>query len=263
MPEGFAASVVGARHRRLGDEGEDAAGWSSAGTPAVLTAVVADGHGDPRCTRSRLGARFAVAAAPDAAADWWSDGTAEADREALAGRIVARWRAAVDADLAQRPPAVGELGNDGRPPVPPRLLYGSTVVLAAATDRAVTVLRIGDGEAIGVNRDGAAFRLLATDPAAMPGETTSLGTDDAALVAQSRTIARADGPELIVLVTDGVADAYPDDEGLLGACRELHELWRDAGPQRAQQSVTDWLHAAAEHSGDDASAAAVRLWPEP
>jgi serine/threonine protein phosphatase PrpC len=261
IPAAFAASIVGARHRRLDEAGDDAADWSRTATPAALTAAVADGHSDPRCTRSRLGARFAVASAPDAAADWLSDPAQDADRESLAARLVARWRVAVDADLARRPARADELRNEGRT-VAPRLLYGSTVVLAAATDSAVTVLRIGDGDVVGVNRDGVAYRLLAADPAAMPGETSSLGADDATLVAQSRTVTRADGPELIVLVTDGVTDAYPDDDGLLGACRELHELWRDEGQQRAEQSVAAWLHAAAEYSGDDASAAAVRLWPE-
>jgi hypothetical protein len=262
IPEAFAASIVGARHRRLGDEGDDAAGWSRTGTPGVLTAVVADGHGDPRCTRSRLGARFAVATAPDAAADWRSGPTAGSDRGALAARLVTRWRAAVDADLARRPAEVDELRQDGQAAVPPRLLYGSTVVLAVATVDGVTVLRIGDGDVIGVSRDGVAYRLLDADPVAMPGETASLGTDDAALTAQCRTMTGADAPELIVLVTDGVTDAYADDDGLLGACRELHELWRDEGQQHAEASVAAWLHAATEHSGDDASAAAVRMWPD-
>jgi serine/threonine protein phosphatase PrpC len=262
-PVAFAASIVGARHRRLGAAGDDAAGWSRSGTPAVLTAAVADGHSDPRCTRRQLGARFAVASAPVAAAEWWSDTADESDREPLAGRLVAQWRTAVDADLAQRPAGVDELRRDAQSTVSPRLLYGSTVLLATADDAAVTVLRIGDGDAVGVNHDGVAYRLLDADPAAMPGETASLGTDDAALVAQRRTMTRADGPELIVLVTDGVTDAYPDDDGLLGACRELHELWRDHGQQRAEESVVAWLHAAADYSGDDASAAAVRLWADP
>lgn len=260
--DALAASVVGARHRRLGEDREDAAGWSTNGAPAVLTATVADGHGDPRCTRSHDGARFAVACAPDAAAEWWSDPVADPGRQSLASRLVTRWRAAVDEDLVRRPAAADGTGADDAPIGTPRLLYGTTVIVAAASDATVTVLRIGDGDAIGVNNDGSAYRLLEPDRTAVPGETSSLSAADADRLARSTTMPRADAPALIVLVTDGVTDAYPDDDGLLGACRELHELWRDGGRQRAEESVTAWLHAAAEYSGDDASAVAVRLWPD-
>jgi serine/threonine protein phosphatase PrpC len=261
--DAFAGSVVGARHRRLGEPREDAAGWSRSGTPAVLTATVADGHGDPRCTRSCDGARFAVGCAPDAAAEWWTDPAAEPHRASLAARLVARWRAAVDQDLARRPAEPAERGADDAVAAAPRLLYGTTVILATASDADVTVLRIGDGDAIGVNHDGVAYRLLEPDRSAVPGETSSLSAADADRLARSTTMARSEAPALIVLVTDGVTDAYSDDDGLLGACRELHEVWRDGGRERAEESVAAWLQAAAEYSGDDASAVAVRLWPEP
>jgi serine/threonine protein phosphatase PrpC len=260
MVDAFAGSVIGARHRRLGEDREDAAGWFYTGPPAVLTAAVADGHGDRRCPRSHDGARFAVACAPDAAAAWWSDPVDEPNRESLASRLVTRWRAAVDEDLARRPAPVYDAGSDDRATGSQRLLYGTTVLLAVTTRVGITVLRIGDGDAIGVSRDGVAYRLLEPVRAAVPGETSSLSADDADRLAQSRTVAHANAPALIVLMTDGVTDAYPDDDGLLRACRELDELWRDGGREQAEASVSAWLQAAAEHSGDDASAAIVRLW---
>lgn len=263
IADAFAGSVLGARHRRLGEEREDAAGWLCTGPPDVLTAAVADGHGDRRCPRSHDGARFAVACAPDAAAAWSSDPVDEPNRESLASQLVTRWRATVDKDLARRPAPFDGPGTDDTAAASPRLLYGTTVILVVATDVGITVLRIGDGDAIGVNLDGVAYRLLEPDRAAVPGETSSLSADDADRLAWSRTMTRADAPALIVLVTDGVTDAYPDDDGLLDACRELHDLWRDGGREQAEDSVSAWLQAAAEHSGDDASAAAVRLWPDP
>ena len=173
--------------------------------------------------------------------------------------MVTRWRAAVDEDLARRPAGSDGLEGSGRAAASPRLLYGTTVLLAVATDVALTVLRIGDGDAIGVSGDGVAYRLLDPYQGAAPGETSSLSSDDAERIARSRTLARAEAPALVVLVTDGVSDAYPDDDGLLVACRELHELWRDRGREQAERSVAAWVRAAAEHSGDDASAAVVRL----
>ena len=261
--EALADSVVGARHRRLGAPREDAAGWTPSTAPAVLTATVADGHGDPRCVRSADGARFAVSCAPAAVAQWCATPAGERQRAGLAAQLVTAWRAAVDADLVRRPhEAEGQVAG-GPANAAARLLYGTTVVLAAAGADSVTVLRIGDGDAIGVHPDGAAVRLLAADASGVPGETSSLSADDADRLAQSRTMSRAEAPALIVLVTDGVTDAYSDDDGLLGACRELYEVWRDEGRQRAEQSLSAWLRAAAEYSGDDASAAAVRLWPDP
>jgi serine/threonine protein phosphatase PrpC len=257
--DALAASEIGARHRRLGEEREDASGWFHTGPPDVLTAAVADGHGDPRCPRSRDGARFAVACAPEAASAWHTDPSVASERQDLAARFVRRWQAAVDHDLVRRPAPDDSSRSPG---ASARLLYGTTALLAVLTDTGITILRIGDGDAVGVDRDGVAYRLLDPLRTAVPGETSSLSADDAERLARCRTLARTEAPALVVLVTDGVADAYSDDDGLLSACAELYDVWQQEGRARAQASVSMWLQAAASYSGDDASAAAIRVWPD-
>ncbi len=280
------ASERGPGHVRHQTPSEDAVDWMQAGGQRlVVAAAVADGHGDRRCLRSADGARFAVRAAlgtavevgGDTVVDFAADSPAGTGADAVADEAavglrrltemtVRRWRELVDADLARRPMPAADLdsievvGARAAVNANPRLLYGTTLILGVVTRDRVVVVQIGDGDAVAVWSDGCAHRLLDPDPTQGSGTTTSLSQTDAVQVARLRCLERAEVPSLLILASDGIGDAYPDDDALLRVGRELVARTATDGRAAAVADLAGWVSAAAANSGDDASAAVI--WVE-
>ncbi len=261
------ASERGPGHVRQQSPSEDAVDWvRDDGERFVVAAAVADGHGDRRCLRSADGARFAVRAALDTSVGTVATAVTDAeavDQRRLTELTVRRWRELVDADLARRPVAAADLdsvdvvGARAAVHANPRLLYGTTLILGVVTRDRVVVVQIGDGDVVAVASDGCARRLLDPDPAQGLGTTTSLSQTDAVQVARLRCLERAEVPSLLILASDGIGDAYPDDDALLRVGRELVARTATAGRAAAVADLADWVSAAAANSGDDASAAVI------
>lgn len=263
------ASERGQSHVQQQTGIEDAVAWErGAGDAFVVVAAVADGHGDRRCFRSAQGARFAVRAGIEAALVWAQQEHPPRDASQLANAVIDRWRGFVDADLAAHAVEETHLAEVARRAVPgsraavednPRLIYGATLILCVVTSDLVTVVQVGDGDAISVASNGSASRLFPVDPAASPGSTSSLSQPDAVEVARIRSLEHADIPALLLLASDGVGDAYPDDAALLRAGSELLARSRTSGRAAIGGELDAWVSAAAATSGDDASAAVLWL----
>jgi len=258
------ATDRGPAHTRQGTPTEDAAAWTRADDGELMVAAaVADGHGDQRCFRSADGARFAVRAALDAAL---ARGAQQGDPLRLAADAIDRWRVLVDNDRTVHPLTDSDLAELDASRTPgaraeidanPRLVYGTTLILCVVLATGVTVIQVGDGDAIVVARDGHAMRLLADDPTAPPGRTSSLSQPNAESAARSRSLEFEQVPALVLLATDGVGDAYPDDSALLRAGSELLVRSRTSGRVVVRDELAAWVAAAAVNSGDDATAAVI------
>src|SRR5664279_209365 len=246
------ATVVGATHRHRHQGCEDAVGWVDVTSGDVLAIVaVADGHSDPRCTRSAVGARFVVTAASDLA----NDPTVVTGEE-WSTALIACWRRLVDEDLRTQRLTVAEYdapdGSDLR--VNPRLAYGTTALLARISRDGIALAQIGDGDIVGVTAEGRAGRPVPI-AAGAPDLTESMSQIDADRVVRRSTIAAAASPVLLLLATDGLDNAYPTSEALPAAAAQLVTT-RSSG--RFDRDVLQrWVEDAAEVSGDDATLAAV------
>lgn len=267
------ASETGATHRQHQRECEDAVGWSGAdGAAVVATVAVADGHSDPRCIRSKLGADFVVAAATALPPEL-------ADADELAGALIDTWRRSVDEHLAEHPLDLASVASDADADsasagsadasdraeaatlaeawaTNPRIAYGATAVLCRVSADAITVVRVGDGDIIAVGRDGDADRLAAVERQA-DGATDSISHPDAYELAHSARILADAAPVLLVLATDGFDNAYPNDESMLRAARELAAHRRESGQPIGADVLSTWAREAADVSGDDATVAVV------
>jgi len=164
--ETYAASAIGADHRRDQSPNQDAVALKRFGPPgpdSLAVLAVADGHGDARHFRSDRGSKLAVTAAVAAAGRWAASIPAGAmPSRAAAGQLVsdlvARWRDAVHADLAEYPVGSGQAGaiREGDPPEIP---YGTTLLLIAArADVAVLAQNCSHlGCSVSFNQDAKTF----------------------------------------------------------------------------------------------------------
>jgi serine/threonine protein phosphatase PrpC len=265
------ASETGATHRQHQRDCEDAVGWSGAdGATVVATVAVADGHSDPRCVRSRVGAEFVVAAATALPPE-------HADADALAEALIEHWRRSVDEDLAEHPldgadlDASADEGEHSDPAVRAtlseawatnaRIAYGATAALCRVSADAITVVRVGDGDIIAVGHDGDAYRLAAVERRA-DDVTESISHPQAQQLVRRVSIPADAAPALLILATDGFDNAYPSDESMLRAARELAAHRRESGQPIGAEVLSRWAREAADVSGDDATVAVVWIETE-
>ncbi len=255
------AEAVGLAHQRRGVGSDDAIDHASACVGESVTAVaVADGHSDQRCIRSRQGARLATQAALSAAM------AERLDALELVRSVVVRWRALVDADLARSPLTsqdFGQLNQSQRIGLRqdidanPRLAYGTTLLVCRLSDDGIDLAQIGDGDIVAVTSEGRAFRPLAKDLTTLSATTSSLSQNDANAAARTTTLSATGCPAMLILATDGIDNAYPDDDAMLRAGAQLFEHTVTLGRVAVRQELTEWASTAASVSGDDATAALI------
>jgi hypothetical protein len=270
----FGASVQGAAHARRGAPNQDAFEcWAAGGGEALAVGAVADGHGGARHFRSGRGAAFAVAAAVDVLREH-RDTAPEAASDELPRRIVAAWRRRVAADLAVRPLEADELARAAQDESPaaaadvradPALAYGATLVAAAARARSTLVLQLGDGEVLCVAPDGRTTRPLPEDARLARGRTTSLCQPEAWREFRvARIGSREPQPAMMVLATDGYANAFRSDRDFLRVGADLFALLRGDGSDALAAQLAGFLGEASAHgSGDDVTVAILHRDPLP
>lgn len=273
------ASVRGAVHRRDGLPNQDAMAW----TPPTesggrLVAAVSDGHGSAKAFRSGRGARLAVTVGVDAGSAFLDRlggaGLGALDQRAwgpLTRAIVDRWAAGVRADLAAGPISEQELadladldGPGARRAVEanPALAYGATLLVVAVLGSFALFLQLGDGDILVVPAAGQVTRALRDDPRLFANETTSLCMPDAAreFRVACRPLTRP-GPQVLLLATDGLANAYQDETSFLQVGADLLARIGAVGIDAVAGELDAFLEEASVHSGDDVTVAAVWLSP--
>ncbi len=267
----FACSRRGASHRRAGKPCQDAyALWtgSGAGAPGLAVAVaVADGHGDDRHDLSHLGSSLAVRAAVDELVSL-HDGFAPEERWAqlqasftadFARRLSRRWRAAVVEDHRQRADAVG-----GAPGPDPEgslwIRHGTTLIAALVAGDVLLIGQIGDGGVLLVGDGGEVECPFSSNPLEVGGETDSLASAEAPLLWRTTAVERAG--RLLLLATDGLINAFADDDQWHAFARSLGDRIGEFGPASVASALPGWLdHYSEQASGDDITLAVVMLRP--
>lgn len=254
----FGRSVRGTSHRRRQIPNQDAFDWAT--TPqGHLVLAVADGHGSAACFRSDTGAALAVQCCIELIAEF--NGRLDFAQQFLDDverdfklRLIARWREAVSAHLAENPFSVEEdLVVASRNRRNPFTAYGSTLLAALASESQLLLLQIGDGDILMVSGGGRVSRPWPRDPRLLGVETTSLCTDDAASNVRLRVEPLTpESPTLVLLCTDGYSNSFRDDSGFLKVGTDLLEMIQEDGPESVERDLEGWLEEASSlGSGDD------------
>ncbi|MEU7834746.1 MULTISPECIES: PP2C family serine/threonine-protein phosphatase [unclassified Nonomuraea] len=264
----------GASHVRAGSENQDAVAstpdiptGSSVERGSSVAVSVADGHGSPTSFRSALGARLAVEVSQELCKELiafaikdanWS--TAKRLLEEKAGRqLVRQWRKRVEESLTENPFKDWELdlleersGSAARARVvdDPYQAYGSTLLTAVATETFMAFWQIGDGDIVVVDAQGRAGKPLQADARLLGNATTSLCSADAARELRSHVAGTR--PPLVLISTDGLANSYADDSGLLSFASDVMKIIASDGLEAVSDHLSEWLQTISERgSGDD------------
>lgn len=256
------ATVVGPKHRDAGRGGQDASGSRAVEGGQVI--AVADGHGSERCYRADRGADLAVRVALDVLSGP-AGGAARASDGSVATGLVEAWRAAVGADVDTHP--FGTLDVDpGADEPEPFTAYGTTLLAAVARADGLLVVHLGDGETLvaGAGISGAPRRALAPDPLLAADMTTSLALDDAPDHVRVVRFDPSDASvDLVVLATDGYANAFTDDAAFAQVGSDLLRWLGMRDPAWIAGELPSWLEHSAGITGDDASLGLLYRWPLP
>jgi serine/threonine protein phosphatase PrpC len=259
---------TGAAHQRGGLPCQDAhALWSgsAAGQP-YLAVAIADGHGDARHDQSHCGAALAVRTAVHEMSafhlHFGIHGSPAALKTSFKAdfprRVNRQWRAAVLEDARTRLNLVSE-----NPEEEQRIYsrYGTTLLTALITADLVLLGQIGDGDFLFIRDDGIVDCPLPPDESLIGQQTASLSSARAPHLWQTTVLDRATGGVLL-LATDGLANAFVDSPQFHTFARSLTERMREFGVSAVAESLPAWLdHYSAQGSGDDITLVLLTIPP--
>ena len=256
---GFAVSVRGASHEDTGTPCQDSARVLITDTLAV--AAVSDGHGSEKHFRSASGSEMAARVALRSLTDFcerngslsavFSNDPAEAARR-IAGNIICGWNDEIAAHLRFSPLTPQERGiSEKYGGIQPEVMYGATLILAAADRDGVFGLQIGDGTFTLETAAGAGFP-MPEDDRLVGNLTTSLCDGDA--INSFRSFWREGAIRSVTLSSDGLINSFLSRDDLLSFAGRTSRL--------SQQDIP----ALSEHlrersvagSRDDISVAVIR-----
>jgi len=264
-----AASAIGAWHVRDGRPNEDAVAHELSlppDGPALLVVAVADGHGDSRHFRSERGAKMAVAAGISAMQDWSANisgspaGIKLSAHRGLVPGILARWNAAVAADLTEDKFTEAERVLLSDLALTPPTAYGSTLLVGAFTDDYAVFAQIGDGNIVAVLPDGRPVSPVPQDSRLDGIRTTSLCQSDASASFRVGVI-QLDARPLFaaLLATDGFGNAQVEDPWQPSVAADLVRFGLDHDQTWFASRIPGWAEqcASSDGSGDDSTIALV------
>jgi Protein phosphatase 2C len=242
----------------------------------MAVAVVSDGHGSARHFRSQVGSSLAVSTVAATLQNFLSESVASNGQvpfvpeqvHELERKIVSGWLAAVESDLEHNPFTEAELaglekeeGAEGRAAVEntPELAYGATLLAAAATDKLLLYLQLGDGEILSVSATGTTTRPLPPDDRLIANQTTSLCQPEAWKDFRSSWVTDGALPTLVLLSTDGYANSFRSDEDFLKIGQDYLEIIRQQGiASLAEELPAILTEATQQGSGDDITLAILQ-----
>lgn len=214
MPfSGFAVSVRGASHENGNTPCQDSARVCI--TENLAIAAVSDGHGSEKHFRSSSGSEMATRIAIRSVTDFFerngslaavfSGNPSEAARR-IAANIICGWNDEIAAHLRFSPLNSSEQNiYDKYGGLSPEIMYGATLIIAAADKNGLFGLQIGDGSLV-LGADDTENMPMPEDERLMANLTTSLCDCDA--ISSFRSFWREGDFSHIVLSSDGLINSF-------------------------------------------------------
>ena len=261
MPfKGYALSVKGASHEKVGEGCQDSARIYMGDSFAV--AAVSDGHGSEKHFRSAAGSEMATRIAIRSICDFCerNDGldkifpqNPDNTARRIAANIICGWNSEIAAHikllpLNDREKAIVKKHNG----IANEVMYGATLIVAGMTDKICFGLQIGDGSFCALDSKDKMVFPMPEDTKLVGNLTTSLCDNDA--IGNFRYFYREGGYSGVMLSSDGLINSFKNESDFLKFGRRVLAAVNDG----ATQPLGDHLRTRSRNgSQDDISIAAL------
>lgn len=236
--------VTGAIHLRQEKPCQDALSFHTekTGKKKFAIACVADGHGSTSCPYSDEGAAAAVKIADEILREMLADLPAHKDIR-LPKLLEAKWKDEIKKIHEKN-------GREFLEPFP-YILYGTTLLAVAATEKFIFALQIGDGNILMIDSENARPILAAEEN--IGEDTESLCLSDAWTYVRTQIIPFTQkNPVMFLLSTDGYANSFAGSSGFLKAGTDFFKIWQEEGIAYIEENLESWLRQSSDKgSGDD------------
>ncbi len=242
----FHKSVIGQGHIDRDKPCEDSSASYTSEDGRYHIAIIADGHGQEKSFRSKIGSQAAADVAleclkgfaesylstPETEERFYQDifdnpRYRQVAMRLLTDSILAGWSDRIQEDYAANPPTAQELGEYAeyfQKESRRQEIYGTTLIAALRLPKCLLLLQQGDGRCDVFYADGSVDQPIPWDPRCEGNQTTSMCDDDSADsfrhciidLTKKQVVACYAG-------SDGVEDAYRDPETQEGT----HTFYRD------------------------------------
>lgn len=244
-------------------------------------AAVADGHGDPACTRSAYGSNAAVEIAKDCLKsfaesylrrdteallnDFSSSRSTHQIMKQLTDTIISRWYQQIYRHLAQEPLSQEELNRAGSYAADystgKRLahIYGTTLIAALWLPTHLILIQQGDGHCEIFYKDGNVDQPVPQDDRCFENVTTSMCDADVSTRIRHYIISLEQQPVIACFIgSDGVEDSFIDAEGTHAFYQSLSNELVYRQPEEFEHYLDDMLPKFSKTGcGDDVSIAGI------
>lgn len=280
----FSKTVIGHLHIQKNIPCEDSSSSFSDPEGRYHIAIVADGHGDPACFRSKIGSQIAVEVSTASLQNFAERFfPSESDMQSTMAKtmafpkerrqavkqltdfIISQWTSGVLKHLEENPPTeadwekVGDKKAEYLEGKHLEHIYGTTLIVALMVSNWLILIQQGDGRCDVFYEDGTVDQPIPWDDRCFENVTTSLCDEDVAQSIRSCVIDTSLQPVIACyLGSDGVEDSYRTMEG-------THVFYRELSCELVERPVSEFLDYLEGYfpdfsrsgSGDDVSVAGI------
>lgn len=250
MYEVFHVTVHGAGHIKKGQPCEDSSITLEDEVCKIF--VVADGHGDSNCPRSKTGSEYICRIASEELKsfagtireqEWEQKLFSPRSKEQLVRQLIAsiigKWKMAVNEEFRQNPLTAEERSNCAKYisqyDAGKRIehIYGTTMIAGLLTDKYLLLLQQGDGRCDVFDQQGSVSQPIPWDDRCFSNVTTSLCDTDAIPSCRYEVVDVQEHPVAACMAgSDGVEDSFFSMD-------LVHSYYRDLLKYAVEHSVTE------------------------
>lgn len=261
-------TVVGKTHLKMELPNQDAVD-SEVIDDDIMISVVADGHGSSKCTRSHLGAKYAVESAIETIKsikdELIKDDTLNTKvlGKYYTKKLIKEWRKKVNDDLDENPLDLESLSLNNKDiksiKKNPYVSYGSTLLMVLFIREFIVCYQLGDGDILFVSKSKKVSKPIKRDSRHIANDTSSLCLNKPEKEFKIKVFRDLNQLlQMIILSTDGYSNSFSSESGFYKVGTDLYDMILEDGFEVIDEHLKDWIEETSNHgSGDDTSVSII------